>query len=129
MVIMEMNILFIIIVLITIITTIQHSSSVIQANHNINVVFIQTIPSCTIWYCMTYWKDTNTTYYEFNYGMIFYNHYLNYNDDSTLNNGYMYGKSNKNGTDYNYHNTTLLFGNMNNAVLYKLSHHVLYGIV
>ena len=82
----------------------------------------QTIPSCTIWYCIAYYYNdfdigsynNGTSDYKWNhgYGRIQYNHFLNYDNNENVWNGDYYGNYNSytlsNVSNHNYHNTTLL---------------------
>ena len=82
----------------------------------------QTIPSCTIWYCLNIdhseGKGASTVSWGYinQYGVINYNHKLIYiNTKDAITNG-TWGNDNEftdNDWHWNFHNTTLLFGNTN----------------
>ena len=109
-IIIVMNIGLILVILETIITTIQHSSLV-------NTI---TISSCTIWYCVninTFPSPTNSeriNNWTEDWGLIYYNHKINYENNFGDNmNGTWgnYGEWITSGDvkKCNWHNTTLLF--------------------
>ena len=91
-----------------------------------NTIFIFSILSCEIWYCapFMYTEGTRAATINFSirygYGWILYNHHLNYNNNSDTYNGIIWASCNsywENTTEgtvrhENYHNTTLLSGNL-----------------
>ena len=135
MVLMELVIHIIMVMVTIIIITIQHSSleKLIIILMQFSYQLYQTIPSCTIWYCIAYYYNdfdigsynNGTSDYKWNhgYGRIQYNHFLNYDINSNTFNGtlgdttiYKYGNYGNIFKRENAHNTTLLFGNSSNMI-------------
>ena len=96
----------------------NHNTTLLFGNLS-NIFFTQTIPSCTIWYCINgdYYHGKNAAAvsynWGFNYARIWYNHRLNYDNNSNMYNATV-GDSNYyyntgNNCEYNNcHNTPLL---------------------
>ena len=99
-----------------------HSTTLLFGNSS-NIFFIQTIPSCIIWYCINRFENwgkyaASASYSQYyGLGRLIYNHFLNYdNNNSNVNNGTEGTNdswfTNSNDKYFNAHNTTLLFGNL-----------------
>ena len=111
------------IVLNFIITITQHSSSAILVIYFYQLY--QTIPSCTIWYCIVFSSASGKlSINDANYqsistiGRILYNHFLNFDNnqnnyngnDGDINKYILNNDSTQIYHHWNWHNTTLLFG-------------------
>ena len=91
------------------------------------LIYIPTILSCTIWYCVVLSTDIQDIAGNIpmcRYGCLMYNHKLNYDNTSNVHNGHT-GECNKYVTQELF---KLEFTQYNTPFLILLPHHVLYGI-